>query len=50
MKDFMVYNLDKVSSFKNSQVWTVDLSEVKMSGNVSQPRKVAELDLKEFMD
>lgn len=50
MKDFMVYNLDKVSSFKNSQVWTVDLSEVKISGSVSQPKKVAELDLKEFMD
>ena len=40
MKDFMVYNLDKDSTFKNSQVWTLDLSEVKLDGKLTQPRKV----------
>ena len=49
-KDFMVYNLEKNYTFKNSQLWTLDLSEVKLDGKVSQPRKPMELDLKSFMD
>lgn len=39
-KDFMVYNLERNYAFKNSQVWTVDLSEVKLASKVCQPRKL----------
>ena len=49
-KDFMVYNLEKNYTFKNSQLWTLDLSEVKLNGKLQHPRKPMELDLKSFMD
>lgn len=50
IKDFMFYNLEKDSTFKNTQLWTLDLSEVTLEGHLSQPRKPTELDLKSFMD
>lgn len=49
-KDFMVYNLEKDYAFKNSQLWTVDLSQAKLAGKLAQPRNFMELDLKSFMD
>ena len=53
IKDFMIYNLEKKYSFRNSLLWTLDLSNVEFDitkTKLSQPRKLMELDLKSFMD
>lgn len=52
IKDFMVYNLEKNSNFRNSILWTLNLSKVELdpASNRKQPRKLVELDLKTFQD
>lgn len=52
LKDFIMYNLEKDYSFKNSFLWTLDLSKIEIDNEkkLAQPIKVRELDLKSFMD
>lgn len=53
LKEFLIYNLEKDYQFKNSEIFELDLSEVKkadLSQRISHKKKVIDLDLKSFMD
>ena len=53
LKEFLIYNLERDYNFKNSEIYDLDLSEVKKADNskrVSHKKKVIDLDLKSFMD
>lgn len=53
MKEFLVYGMEKNYPFKTSEIYTLDLSQIKRSGNqkrISMPIKNMDLDLKSFMD
>lgn len=48
-----MYNLEKEYNFKNSEIVTVDLSEIEVDtfeNRLSHKKKTQELDLKSFMD
>lgn len=53
MKEFLVYGMEKNYPFKTSEIYTLDLSQIKRAGNqkrISMPIKNMDLDLKSFMD
>ena len=53
MKEFLIYGLEKSYAFKNSEILTLDLSEIargSFESRLRHKKKEVELDLKSFMD